>query len=308
MKKVKSNYVNVIRWKLGFGQKEVPAVPAEELVTFKTAIVKPDSKRISKPNPRKIQITWIGHSTFLIQVGGVNILTDPIFSTYASPVPIANFRRLVPPGIEFDKLPEIHAVLISHDHYDHLDAPTIKKLGNNVCYFVPPGLKKWFNKRKITNVLEVPWWQSVMFKGLTVHSVPLKHFSGRGLLDMNKALWSGWILESKSGKIFFAGDTGYSPVFKKIGERFGPLKVSLIPIGAYAPRWFMRPVHVNPPEAVKMHRDIDSEKSIGMHWGTFKLADNHPNEPPVFLKKTLKEKGIDEESFIVMKFGETQSF
>jgi N-acyl-phosphatidylethanolamine-hydrolysing phospholipase D len=163
-------------------------------------------------------------------------------------------------------------------------------------------------KRKIDHCLELNWWQSTSFHGLKIHSVPIHHFSGRSLFDRDETLWSGWIVEGKKGKIFFAGDTGYSPIFREIGKRFGPLDVSIIPIGAYQPRWFMKPVHVNPPEAVKVHQDINSRQSIASHWGTFKLSDEHINEPPIYLRKALKEIGTDEKHFLIMSFGETRSF
>jgi N-acyl-phosphatidylethanolamine-hydrolysing phospholipase D len=140
------------------------------------------------------------------------------------------------------------------------------------------------------------------------YSVPVQHFSGRTPFDRNETLWSGWIIEGKKGKIFFAGDTGYSPVFREIGERFGPMRVSLIPVGAYRPRWFMKPVHVDPPEAVRIHRDTNSQQSIASHWGTFKLSDEPIGEPPRYLEKALKEAGLDEKEFITMRFGETLSF
>ena len=174
-------------------------------------------------------------------------------------------------------------------------------------YFVPLGLGAWLNKRKIEKVVELDWWQSSALNGIGFHSVPIQHFSSRSPFDRNRTLWSGWIIESKRGNIFFAGDTGYSPLFKEIGDRFKPIRVSIIPIGAYRPRWFMRPVHVDPPEAVMIHKDTLSERSIASHWGTFKMADEPPGEPPVYLRKSLKEAGIGEEEFILMNAGETLS-
>jgi L-ascorbate metabolism protein UlaG (beta-lactamase superfamily) len=152
------------------------------------------------------------------------------------------------------------------------------------------------------------WWQTASFSGLKFHSVPLQHFSGRTPFERNRTLWSGWVVEGQRGKVFFAGDTGYSPGFKEIGQRLGPIDVSLIPIGAYRPRWFMGPVHVDPPEALRIHQDTQSIRSVASHWGTFKLSDEPLGEPPVYLKKALKETGADEESFLIMKFGETLAF
>jgi N-acyl-phosphatidylethanolamine-hydrolysing phospholipase D len=296
-----------LRWQLGLGPKENPPLPPEEVPSFKPASTPPDLNRINHPDPDQIQITWLGHSTFLIQVEGTNILTDPVFSDRVSPFSFGGLKRLAAPGLRLDELPRIHAAVISHNHYDHLDAPTIDRLGHTVTYFVPLGLGEWLSKRRIEKVLELDWWQSSEWKGIRFHSVPIQHFSGRGFFDRNKTLWSGWIIESKRGKIFFAGDTGYSPVFKEIGDRFKPIRVSIIPIGAYRPRWFMRPVHVDPPEAIMIHKDTLSERSIASHWGTFKMADEPPGEPPLYLRRSLKEAGVREEEFILMNVGETLS-
>jgi L-ascorbate metabolism protein UlaG (beta-lactamase superfamily) len=189
-----------------------------------------------------------------------------------------------------------------------LDKHTVESLGNKPTYFVPLGVSRWLKKEKIENVVELDWWQASSSKGLRFHSVPVQHFSGRSPFDRNKTLWSGWVIEGKQGKVFFAGDTGYSPVFKEIGERFGPMRISIIPIGAYMPRWFMKPFHVDPPEAVRIHQDTNSWQSIASHWGTFKLSDEPIGEPPRYLEKALREAGVDEKRFIIMRFGETRSF
>ena len=176
---------------------------------------------------------------------------------------------------------------------------------NSPKYFIPLKVSAWFEDRGINNYVELDWWQSNTFAGIKFHCVPVQHFSGRSPFGRNKTLWSGWVLETNSGKIFFAGDTGYSPDFKKIGERYGSFKLSIIPIGAYSPKWFMSSVHVDPEGAVRIHQDVNSEFSIGSHWGTFRLTDEHVGEPPVYLKKVLREVGIPEGEFQVMKFGET---
>ena len=262
-------------------------------------------QRIQQSDSNQIQVTWIGHSTFLIQVEGINILTDPIFSERCGPFSFLGVKRVAPPGLPFEELPQIHAVLISHNHYDHLDAPTVKRLGDRPTYFVPLGLAKWFKKKKIKNVIELDWWQSSSFHGLDFHSVPLQHFSGRTPFDRNKTLWSGWVIESEIRKDLFRRRHRLFPVFKEIGDRFGPIQFSMIPIGAYRPRWFMGAVHVDPPEAIKILKDTRSEKAIAGHWGTFKLSDEPLGEPLVYLRKALRENGIDEGRFIVMKLGET---
>jgi N-acyl-phosphatidylethanolamine-hydrolysing phospholipase D len=298
----------LLKWQLGMGPHEPPNISPDEMPFYKPAMAQPERNRIKNPDPDQIQITWVGHSTFLIQMDGCNILTDPIFNDRSSPFSFGGFKRLAAPGIQFEDLPLIHVVLISHDHYDHLDKSTIERLANRPKYFIPLGLAGWFKKRKLDHLIELDWWQSVSMLGLKFHCVPAQHFSGRSPFDRNRTLWSGWIVEGKTGRIFFAGDTGYSPVFKKIGECFGSMSVSLIPIGAYMPRWFMGPLHVNPPEAIRIHQDTNSEHSIASHWGTFKLSDEPVGEPPLYLGKALKEAGIDKNKFLIMKFGETLSF
>ena len=298
----------LLKWQLGLGPHESPVLSPDEIPFYKPAAAEPELNRIKNPDPDQIQITWVGHSTFLIQMDGVNILTDPIFNDRSSPFSFGGIKRLAAPGIRFEDLPPIDAVLISHNHYDHLDKSTIERLANRPKYFIPLGLARWFKKKKIDHLIELDWWQSASSLGLKFHSVPIQHFSGRSPFDQNKTLWSGWIVEAKAGRIFFAGDTGYSPVFKEIGERFGPIRVSLIPIGAYMPRWFMGPVHVNPPEAIRIHQDTNSQQSIASHWGTFKLSDEPIGEPPLYLEKALKEAGLDKKEFLIMKFGETLSF
>ncbi len=299
---------DLLRWQLGLDPNEPPFIPPDQLPPYKPEVVKPDLPRIKNPGPDQIQITWVGHSTFLIQMEGVNMLTDPIFNDRSSPFSFGGIRRLAPPGLKLEDLPPIHVVIISHNHYDHLDKHTVEALGNKPTYFVPLGLAEWFSKRKIENVVELDWWQASSLAGLKFYSVPVQHFSGRTPFDRNETLWSGWIIQGKRGKIFFAGDTGYSPIFRGIGERFGPMSVSLIPIGAYRPRWFMKPVHGDPPEAVRIHQDTNSRQSIASHWRTFKLSGEPIEEPPRYLEKALKDAGIDEKKFILMRFGETLSF
>ncbi|MDP2855060.1 MAG: MBL fold metallo-hydrolase [Smithellaceae bacterium] len=300
-------FASFLRWKLGRAPDEGPAIIPVQKIPYAPDIVAPDYQRIDHPNPAKIQITWIGHATFLIQVEGINILTDPVFNNKASPLGIG-FERKSPPGIPFDRLPPIHAVLLSHNHYDHLDLYTVKKLGNSPKYFIPLKLGQWFRDQKITNYTEMDWWNTSIFKGIRVVSVPGQHFSRRAVRDGNKTLWAGWVLETKHGKILFAGDTGYSPHFKEIREKLGPMRLALLPIGSYRPRWFMKTIHMDPPDAVSAHKDLQAEQSIAMHWGTFYIADEPLGEPPLYLKRALKEASISDDSFLIMKFGETRIF
>jgi N-acyl-phosphatidylethanolamine-hydrolysing phospholipase D len=269
--------------------------------------VTPDIERISNPDNDVIQMTWIGHSTFLIQVAGMNILTDPIWSKRASPVPYLGPKRVARPGLPFDQLPKIDLVLISHTHYDHLDRPTILKLGDAPHYIVPTGVATWFRREKIANATELAWWKSETRGNVTITAVPARHWSKRGLIGTDDAGWSGYVIESLSGAIYFAGDTGYDPhYFKDIGVRFKNIVLSLLPIGAYDPRWFMHRHHVNPPEAIRIHQEVGSERSIGMHWGTIKLTSEPLAEPPLYLEREARAAGLEVNAFTVMQIGETR--
>ena len=253
-------------------------------------------------------ISWIGHATFLIRHQGLTIITDPHFSERASPVQWAGPKRYSPPALDVDALPELDVVLISHDHYDHLDRHSVlaihqKQRHNPPLFIVPLGLGKWLSKKGIDNWVELDWWGDYTHQGWTYTAVPVQHFSGRGLRQ-NGTLWCGWVFESADGKrFFFAGDTGYSPDFKDIGEHFGHMDVSMIPIGAYEPRWFMKEIHVNPDEAVRIHQDVQSRYSIAMHWGCFMLTNEHLLEPPQALQTAKQQHGVDNDDFVVIKPG-----
>ncbi len=263
---------------------------------------------------KKNTLTWIGQSTLMFQTAGSTLLTDPIFSQRASPVEWAGPVRITPPGIPFERLPKIDIVVISHDHYDHLDEETIMQIvsgkgGDSVRFFVPLGMKDWFTGRGVHNVEELDWWESrTVTGGVTVTAVPIQHWSKRSLFSRNKTLWAGWVIRSSTANFFFAGDTGYCPVFKEIGDRLGPFDIAAIPIGAYAPRWFMAPQHVNPEEAVKIHLDIKSKKSVAIHWGTFILSDEPFDEPPKKLADERQKAGLPENAFMLLKHGETVVF
>jgi N-acyl-phosphatidylethanolamine-hydrolysing phospholipase D len=260
-------------------------------------------------------LTWIGHSTFLWQFGGTNLMTDPHLTDRASPVGFAGPKRVMKPAISLADLPKLDVVLISHNHYDHLDKKTVLKISekqknNPPLFLLPLGMKEWFEDVGIKeHLVELDWWDTYSVGDWKYHAVPVQHWSRRGLLDTNEVLWCGWVVEAPNKRFFFAGDTGYSNDFKDIGERFPQMDLSLIPIGAYAPRWFMKDMHCNPEEAVHIHLDVNSQKSIGMHWGTFlDLTDEPLEEPPVRLAKVLEDKGIDPNEFITMKHGETIRF
>lgn len=295
------NFGDFLKWqKERFGK-------SIEAVTFELSQNDPNFLKENKTEPT---LTWVGHSTFLLQFEGMNILTDPHLTQRASPVSFAGPQRHTNPGLTFKNLPHIDFVVISHNHYDHLDKMTVEKLNeiqreNPPKFFVPLNLKEWFLKEGIENVEELDWWEKSNFLGWEIYSVPVQHFSGRTLWDRNETLWCGWVLVKNGKKFFFAGDTGYSKDFKMIGEEFGKMDLSMIPIGAYEPRWFMKSMHINPDEAVQIHLDVNSKKSVGMHWGTFILTDEPMKAPPKVLEIAKRKFQVEDEDFFLMKHGET---
>ena len=291
-----------------------------DIVLWKLGILK-DSKRVFDikeergissfiPHDKnKPTATWINHSTFLIEVNGLTFLTDPVWSKKCSPFKLFGPTRLHTPPILIDELKKIDYVLISHNHYDHLDKSSVKKLHDkfpDIKWIVPSGLKKWFEKNSIFNVFEFMWWQSISFDNILITAVPAQHFSGRHIIDYNKTLWAGFVVEENrlKKKFYFAGDTAYNEYdFKEIGEKVGKIDLSLIPIGAYIPRAFTQSIHVDPYEAVKIHRDVRSEFSIGMHWKTFQLSEEPQYLPPYDLHLALKQCNIDPKKFIAVNPG-----
>lgn len=256
----------------------------------------------------EVRITWLGHSTFLIQNRGVAILTDPIFADRASPLSFAGPRRYIRHVIDYARLPAIDYVIISHNHYDHLDAEAVDRLGNKPLYLVPLGLKAWFVERGIRpgRVREMDWWDEAAFPKVTFQAMPAQHWSARGLTDRRKTLWASWFVEFAGAGLWFAGDTGYNPVqFKEIGKAVGGIDVALIPIGGYAPRSFMGPYHVTPEEAIRIHRDVGAKRSIGMHWGTFPLTAEGPGDPPLELGRRKQRLGLADDAFITLAVGQT---
>ena len=250
---------------------------------------------------------WIGHATFLINNGDINILTDPIFSKRASPIGFAGPKRMIPPVMKLNDLPKIDAVVISHNHYDHFDIWSLKKLSKlnpETVFMVPAGDQKRLIKAGVKNVIEMRWWESLDISNTTFHFTPVQHWSKRGLFDRNKSLWGGWFMQTDKLALYHAGDTGYSNDFKATYERLGAPDYSFIPIGAYDPRWFMKDSHVNPEEAVQIALDLNTPHSFGMHWGTFSLTDEPIIEPPIRLKQALKDQNLPPDFFRSPKPGQ----
>ena len=237
---------------------------------------------------------WIGHSTFLIKKNGVTILTDPIFSKRASPFRNIGPKRLIPPAIPLNKIPKIDVVTVSHNHYDHLDIRSLKKISKNhpdAVFLVPAGDEKLLQRKRIKNVYNFNWWESIEHKEFVFTFTPVQHWSKRSLFDRNKSLWGGWYIKNKDYSIYHAGDTGYSKDFINTRLKLGAPKYAFIPIGAYDPEWFMAESHVNPEDAVQIMLDLEAEKAFGMHWATFTLTDEDTIEPKERLKKAVNENG-----------------
>jgi len=271
----------------------------------RVARVEPSLDRILAPGGRP-QVTWIGHATVLVQYQGINVLTDPIFSARASPFSFMGPKRSAPPALGINQLPPIDFVLISHDHYDHLDEYTVKTLGDRTTWVVPLGYKKWFADLGVGKVVEFDWWDKRQMSGVTITATPSQHWTGRGFNDRYRSLWASWSVEIGGFKFWFAGDTGYDArIFKEIGERVGPFDLSLIPVGGYEPRWFMKNMHVNPEEAVLIHNDIRSKYSLGIHWGTFPLTAEPIDEPPQRLREAAKS--LHSSVFVTYPLGGTES-
>ncbi|GLH62836.1 MBL fold metallo-hydrolase [Parageobacillus sp. G301] len=244
-------------------------------------------------------LSWVGHSTFVIQLNGITIVTDPVWATR-----MGTAKRLTKPGISLNEMPEVDVVLISHGHYDHLHFPSIRKLKGTPHIFVPVGLGRLFERKGYKQVTEFEWWEEQSFNGVTFTFVPAQHWTRRTLWDMNTSHWGGWVMQAKEKPtIYFAGDSGYFRGFRDIGERFS-IDYALLPIGAYEPEWFMGPQHVTPEEAVQAFVDCQADYFIPMHYGAFRLADDTPKEALDRLLAEWKRRGLDESRLKCLKLGE----
>ncbi|PYM20072.1 MAG: metallohydrolase [Candidatus Rokuibacteriota bacterium] len=251
-------------------------------------------------------LTWIGHATFLVQIDGINVLTDPIWGGTVGPLSMIGLRRLILPGVRFEDLPPIDAVVISHDHYDHLDVATVRRLhrAHHPRFFVPLGLKPWFAGLGITDVVELDWWQTARLQSVTFASVPAQHASGRSLTDQNLRLWSSWVITGRTKRFFFGGDTGYHAGFAGIAGRFGRFDAAALPIGGYSAFERHHPNHLNPEEAVRAFEDLHAGRLVPMHWGTFELNREPAGEPPARLWREAVRRG-DQEHVSILSPGQT---
>ena len=259
--------------------------------------------------PGEVAITFIGHSTFLIHSHGVNILIDPVYSEHAGPFGRLGPRRVRKPGVAFGDLPPIGLVLLSHNHYDHCDLPTLRRLKRvfDPVFITPLGNARLLAKTGTRRIDELDWWESANAAGISVTVTPSQHFSARTPWDRNRALWGGFAFDVAGRRIYFAGDSGYMPHFGEIRRRVGAIDAAILPIGAYEPRWFMKPLHMNPAEAVQACIDLGSPFSIASHFGTFRLTAEGIDEPVADLGRALVERGIARDRFRVLEVGESIS-
>ena len=266
-----------------------------------------EPRRPPGAGPDDVVVTFIGHATFLIQVGAISLLIDPVYSQRASPVSFAGPRRVRVPGVRFDDLPPIALVLLSHNHYDHCDLATLRALERRFHprLVTPLGNGRLLRSAGIRDVEELDWWQSASAAPLPVTLTPAQHFSARGPFDRNRALWGGFLIEARGRRLLFAGDSGYGPHFREIAARLAPVDLALLPIGAYEPRWFMKDIHMNPAEAVQAHLDLGARQSLAMHYGTFQLTPEGVGEPVRELTKALRERGVPTEQFRPAEVGES---
>lgn len=266
--------------------------PPSEWHWFEQRQVQP---AVSRAERGHIYTQLINHATFLIQYDGLNVLTDPVYSKRVSPFSFVGPARWRNPAIAFDDLPDIDVVIISHNHYDHLDLDTLKRLkqAHDPLFIVPLGNSPLLEDVGISKIQELDWWQATRLAGgQVIHAVPAQHWSSRSATDRRRALWSGFVLETDAGNVVFAGDTGYARHFKLIAERFPKPRLALLPIGAYAPRWFMADQHMDPAQALQAHQDLGAQYSLGMHFGTFELTSEPPQEPSELLADLAAEKAI----------------
>ncbi len=319
---VPKSLADVLRWKWNAARNGLPPRPHAPTpqVAPDLAFLRANAVAGAAMAPA---VTWVGHACALVQMGGLTVLTDPMFSERASPLPFMGPKRHVPPGVPLRDLPHVDLVLVSHNHYDHLDGPSVDHLaaqaGGPPLFVVPLGLLPWLRGRGIESGIELDWWQAHRItapKGdIDVMLCPAQHWSARGLADRMSTLWGGFAVFAPDCHLFYAGDTGYSRDFRDLREHAadrqrpetgGGFDLALLPIGAYEPRWFMTSQHVNAAEAVKIHQDVATKRSLGIHWGTFELTDEPLDEPPRSLAREASAAGLGEEEFFVLAIGETR--
>jgi N-acyl-phosphatidylethanolamine-hydrolysing phospholipase D len=294
--------IEILRWKLRWGPQETPELPdAPQTPAAWRAVSR---EEIASPPEAGWRVTWLGHASFLLQGGGCSLLVDPVFSNYCSPLPFPSLRRKVPPPCAIGDLPRIDAILLTHGHYDHLDLPTLRRIGKGTKIIIAEGHAAWLRRMGFTDVSELAWHVGAeIFPGIRVTATSAQHFTARSLFDRNRGHWCGWLVEGAGCKLWHAGDSGYCPAFSEIGGRYGPIDFGMIPIGAYLPRRIMRAMHLNPKEAVEAFFETRCRRAVAMHWGTFQLTDEPLGEPPLLLEEALREKFLPGDVFEVAAVG-----
>lgn len=294
--------MDILRWKLKIGHDEPAGIRDAEDVP--AGLAELDVSSIANVPETGWKITWIGHASFLIQGCGLSILIDPVFSEYCFTLPIPFLRRRVQPPFFLADLPRIDAVLITHSHFDHLDLPTLRSIDPRAQIWIAEGHSEWLSKMLAREVRELPWHGSANLNGkVKITATPAQHFTSRTPFDKDKGHWCGWMLEGGGSKLWHAGDSGYCPSFLEIGERYGPVDFAMIPIGAYQPRSIMKPMHMNPEEAVQAFLDARCQRAVAMHWGTFTLTDEPMQEPPLRLRAELARRQMHADSFVAGQIG-----
>lgn len=252
-------------------------------------------------------VWWLGHACLLLRCAGRYTLIDPALSARASPVSFYGPQRKTPPPLRIEDLPSLHSVLISHNHYDHLDRPTIKKILRRfpqVEFIVPLGLGPWFKRMGAKHVVQLDWWQQTSSGEMTINAVPARHWSMRTLWDRNRSLWCGWVIRYQALDFWFTGDSGFAEDLLEIPRSLGPFTLAALPVGAYAPKWFMHGQHMDPESAVRLHQQLGEPLSIPIHWGVFELADESLDDPPRVLSAAMQDAGMDRQRFHAWKIGE----
>lgn len=304
------NAGGVLRWQLQRLRDGVPPDPPGSAFP----LVASDVRRPRAPAD-ELRVTWVGHSTLLLQLGGLNVLTDPIWSRRASPIRWIGPERLVEPGLAFDALPDVHGVVLSHDHYDHLDAATVRRIARSwpdATWVTPLGYRSWLRARGVRLVAECDWWEDAVItdaaRSLRLQALPARHWTARSPFRSGRRLWAAWVLETDAGlRFYFGGDSGYFPQFTDVGRRAGPFDAAALPIGAYSPRWFMQPMHMSPEEALRAYQDLNVRGPfIPIHWGTFRLSDEPPLEPPERLEAAWSATGLPPDDLWILRHGETR--
>ena len=294
---------DILRWKLGLPPREkavmpqAPTLPAPRQILWR--------EDIAEPPASGWRVAWLGHASFLLQGAGLSLLIDPVFSPHCAPLRLPFLPRQSAPPCTLADLPAIDAVLLTHSHYDHLDLPTLNRLGQGTPLIVPEGHAGWLRRAGFKDVAELSWFSSqALAHGVTLTATPAQHFTARTLWDRNQAHWCGWHLAGGGHTLWHAGDSAYSDDFREIGRRLGPIDFSMIPIGAYQPRHIMRTMHMNPEEAVTVFRETGCRRAVAMHWGTFKLTDEPLGEPPLRLAQAVQDQGLPADTFVAGAIGQ----